>query len=289
MDDKNESTDLDSEFNSLIESSCRDLTLGLFDAALQSAVQASNTASTPRERASAAVVRIQCLHEVHCSKEALKLAENAISNPAHTMLTHDLVLTSASLALHNDQIRLAERMLTSWLNMRVTDADYPVDSAKDIALIRMLVLRVVEPLHGRERGAEVLERTRILLSEEDYLQLRGELVDDDAGIVEINSPERQASSAISATNALSAQRQHVERMVQRLGERIRRWMCGDSGGEVDRRYAVGVAIGAVFIWLLARPRGRNPSLLRVLTASLLEMLNIAFGTSFGRRAITHIY
>lgn len=274
-----------SEFDALIAASSRDLTLGLFDAALGSADLASSIASSAEERASAAVMRIQCLHEVHSDREALQLADSATSNVSHTKLTHDLALTSASLALHDNETGLAERVLTSWLGARLSDSSYPVDSVKDFQLVRMLVLRVMKPLHGGERGAELLERARSVLSEMEYSQLRGELVEGDGAITEINSPERRPADPQTVRDVIVAQRRNIEQTISRLGERVRCWLQRSDG--VDRRAALGVAIGAVAIWLFSRPRGRNPSLLRVLRASLLEILNIAFGTSFGRRTITN--
>jgi hypothetical protein len=283
------------DFDALIASSASDLTLGNFAPALATSALATSAASTPLQRAAAAVLRIQCLQECGKTSDALALATASTGDPAATHLSHDLALTAASLALHAGDHASGEGMLRAWLDGRLAEGGRV---SRDGEVVRMYVLRVVKAVHGPARGAEVLERAAPILSEDEYLELRAELVDGEDGVTEIASPGGRSSrrSTVAAREggggggdgagriiALPRSRGDLEEVVRRLGRRLRAWL--GERGETDQRVAVCLAVAAAAAWVLARPRGRRPSFLRVLRASVYETLAIALGRGAGRWAM----
>jgi hypothetical protein len=269
------------EFDALLSASSHHLTLGEFEEGLQVLARASALAQSPSERASVACLHIQLLVETGAVSEALDLADAATSDQRHTALTHDLALVAASLALHTDARRAAERILQTWLEMRLAQDGTPGGeiSERDAQVMRLYVVRILKVDYGVDRALEVLESASTFLLAESCAQIRSELVDDDAAIAtEINSPSSiRLSRRVPDQNIALVPPRSTVSMVRQFAERLRAWMRDRSDDE--KRAAFIAALGVFLVWSLARARGQRQSVLGILKTSFVQSLRVAFGLS----------
>lgn len=256
-------------FTALTDRTTLQLATGTFPAALESVRAAKSLAETPQQRAHAAVLELQCLHECG-SSDALPLALSLTTTrqPAISQ-TFALITVAASLALAARDYASAKRVLRVWLEHEGSDSDlYPPFSDMQREHLVFLLVNKCELEH--DARADVLREAGPRLSEEAV----GRLFASESGGMDGETERVAAEQGASLQQSVMATGRSVVNAGGLLARAAMRWAAreGFSG-----RVAAAL-VAAVFVVGLLRRRRRS---LGIVWGAAVQLVRTALGGDAG--------